>query len=288
MRASTYKHDSNLAYTTLHCIASPFAWVLRDIYWLNAPHHTTSYHTSPHHTTLHYTTPHHTTPHHTTPHSKLEECRSRCLWTSSSYQEHGTSRREAQQLTGTSGCVDWTWTCSRNHHLRPCGPVLLWPRPTLLLLGICFMLRLYRAGMNYQSNIKTVWCVQELFCDLLVVITAPAMSYSYAFYTSILSDYVLQNMTPLFRSTYHLIWPLSFIIFIVTLWLSQVRALQTAFRSNTIPPEILQTLLNLAEFMEHDVEALPISLSILAELAQKGICSTVYCVLCTVCCDYLF
>jgi len=29
-------------------------------------------------------------------------------------------------------------------------------------------------------------------------------------------------------------------------------------------------LLNLAEFMEHDVEALPISLSILAELAQKG------------------
>ena len=49
-----------------------------------------------------------------------------------------------------------------------------------------------------------------------------------------------------------------------------VRALQTAFRSTTIPPEILQTLLNLAEFMEHDVEALPISLSILAELAQKG------------------
>ena len=51
---------------------------------------------------------------------------------------------------------------------------------------------------------------------------------------------------------------------------SLVRSLQTAFRSNTIPPEILQTLLNLAEFMEHDVEALPISLSILAELAQKG------------------
>lgn len=51
---------------------------------------------------------------------------------------------------------------------------------------------------------------------------------------------------------------------------SLVKALQTAFQSVTIPPEILQTLLNLAEFMEHDVEALPISLSILAELAQKG------------------
>lgn len=51
---------------------------------------------------------------------------------------------------------------------------------------------------------------------------------------------------------------------------SLVRALQTAFKSTTIPSEILQYLLNLAEFMEHDVEALPISLSILAELAQKG------------------
>lgn len=51
---------------------------------------------------------------------------------------------------------------------------------------------------------------------------------------------------------------------------SLVRALQTAFRSSTVPSEILQYLLNLAEFMEHDVEALPISLSILAELAQKS------------------
>jgi tetratricopeptide (TPR) repeat protein len=51
---------------------------------------------------------------------------------------------------------------------------------------------------------------------------------------------------------------------------SLVRSLQKAFRSTTIPSEILQALLNLAEFMEHDVEALPISLSILAELAQKG------------------
>eukprot|EP01033_Poteriospumella_lacustris_P010144 gene10144-7234_t len=51
---------------------------------------------------------------------------------------------------------------------------------------------------------------------------------------------------------------------------SLVRAFQTAFKSPTIPSEILQYLLNLAEFMEHDVEALPINESILAELAQKG------------------
>lgn len=51
---------------------------------------------------------------------------------------------------------------------------------------------------------------------------------------------------------------------------SLVRALQAAFRSTTIPPEILQTLLNLAEFMEHVTEPLPISSPVLAELAQKG------------------
>ncbi|KAI9910180.1 hypothetical protein PsorP6_010397 [Peronosclerospora sorghi] len=48
-----------------------------------------------------------------------------------------------------------------------------------------------------------------------------------------------------------------------------VRALETAFQSETIPAEILQTLLNLAEFMEHDVEALPIDIRELGELAQK-------------------
>lgn len=48
-----------------------------------------------------------------------------------------------------------------------------------------------------------------------------------------------------------------------------VRALETAFQSDTIPAEILQMLLNLAEFMEHDVEALPIDIRELGELAQK-------------------
>ena len=49
-----------------------------------------------------------------------------------------------------------------------------------------------------------------------------------------------------------------------------VKALNVAFASATIPPEILQILLNLAEYLEHDFEALPISPSILAELAQKS------------------
>lgn len=49
-----------------------------------------------------------------------------------------------------------------------------------------------------------------------------------------------------------------------------VKSLQQAFRSPTMPPEILQTLLNLAEFMEHDVGALPIPPQILAGLAEKS------------------
>ena len=48
-----------------------------------------------------------------------------------------------------------------------------------------------------------------------------------------------------------------------------VRSLETAFRSETIPQEILVTLLNLAEFMEHDVEALPIDIRVLADLAIR-------------------
>jgi serine/threonine-protein kinase mTOR len=49
-----------------------------------------------------------------------------------------------------------------------------------------------------------------------------------------------------------------------------VQALETAFVAD-VPPEILQTLLNLAEFMEHDGvgSGLPIDISNLAELALK-------------------
>ena len=51
---------------------------------------------------------------------------------------------------------------------------------------------------------------------------------------------------------------------------SLVHNLHEAFKSPSIPPEILQTLLNLAEFLEHDAEALPIAPVVLAELAQKS------------------
>jgi phosphatidylinositol kinase/protein kinase (PI-3 family) len=48
-----------------------------------------------------------------------------------------------------------------------------------------------------------------------------------------------------------------------------VKSIELAFRSPSIPPEILQQLLNLAEFMEHDVEALPIDIRQLGEVAEK-------------------
>uniref|UniRef100_A0A5B7BS83 Serine/threonine-protein kinase TOR n=1 Tax=Davidia involucrata TaxID=16924 RepID=A0A5B7BS83_DAVIN len=48
-----------------------------------------------------------------------------------------------------------------------------------------------------------------------------------------------------------------------------VRSLEMAFSSQNIPPEILATLLNLAEFMEHDEKHLPIDIRLLGALAEK-------------------
>lgn len=48
-----------------------------------------------------------------------------------------------------------------------------------------------------------------------------------------------------------------------------VRSLETAITSPNIPPEILQTLLNLSEFMEHDDKALPIDIRTLGLYATK-------------------
>ncbi|PON55167.1 Serine/threonine protein kinase [Parasponia andersonii] len=48
-----------------------------------------------------------------------------------------------------------------------------------------------------------------------------------------------------------------------------IRSMEMAFSSPNIPPEILATLLNLAEFMEHDEKALPIDIRLLGALAEK-------------------
>ncbi|CAN6544525.1 unnamed protein product [Malus baccata var. baccata] len=48
-----------------------------------------------------------------------------------------------------------------------------------------------------------------------------------------------------------------------------VRSLEMAFSSPNLPPEILATLLNLAEFMEHNEKPLPIDIRLLGALAEK-------------------
>eukprot|EP00897_Mesotaenium_endlicherianum_P005918 jgi/Mesen1/5354/ME000267S04502 len=48
-----------------------------------------------------------------------------------------------------------------------------------------------------------------------------------------------------------------------------VRSLEAAFASPNIPPEIVATLLNLAEFMEHDEKPLPVDIRTLGALAEK-------------------
>ena len=48
-----------------------------------------------------------------------------------------------------------------------------------------------------------------------------------------------------------------------------VRSLEAAFAAPTIPPEIIATLLNLAEFMEHDEKPLPVEIRTLGALAER-------------------
>ena len=48
-----------------------------------------------------------------------------------------------------------------------------------------------------------------------------------------------------------------------------IHSLEITFRSRNIPPEITQTLLNLAEFMEHHDHALPIDIRTLGDLAER-------------------
>jgi tetratricopeptide (TPR) repeat protein len=51
---------------------------------------------------------------------------------------------------------------------------------------------------------------------------------------------------------------------------SLIKALTKAISASSVSQEVIQKILNLAEFMEHDVEPLPISPAILAELAQRS------------------
>jgi len=48
-----------------------------------------------------------------------------------------------------------------------------------------------------------------------------------------------------------------------------VRSLEAAFGSPTIPPEIVTTLLNLAEFCEHDEKPLPVDIRTLGMIAER-------------------
>jgi len=79
-----------------------------------------------------------------------------------------------------------------------------------------------------------------------------------------------QAYTPLARELFHASFVSCWQELSEPLQENLINSLQTAFQSSTIPPDILQALLNLAEFMEHDVEALPINPSTLAGLAERS------------------
>lgn len=48
-----------------------------------------------------------------------------------------------------------------------------------------------------------------------------------------------------------------------------IRSLETTFKSTHIPTEIMQTLLNLAEFMQHQDQTLPLDVRLLGDLAER-------------------
>lgn len=48
-----------------------------------------------------------------------------------------------------------------------------------------------------------------------------------------------------------------------------VHSLEQALKSSNAPNELLQTLLNLAEFMEHTDNAMPIDIRMLSDLALR-------------------
>lgn len=52
-----------------------------------------------------------------------------------------------------------------------------------------------------------------------------------------------------------------------------VRSLEAALASPSIPPEIVTTLLNLAEFMEHDEKALPLDARCVSTTSSSILCS---------------
>lgn len=65
-----------------------------------------------------------------------------------------------------------------------------------------------------------------------------------------------------------------------------VRSLEAALASPSIPPEIVTTLLNLAEFMEHDEKALPLDARCASVIATgcRGTCTpSSWLMICTSC-----
>ena len=58
-------------------------------------------------------------------------------------------------------------------------------------------------------------------------------------------------------------------IILILIFITQPKNLESAFRSPSIPADILTILLNLAEFMEQDSKTLPIDTKILGQLAIR-------------------
>ncbi len=126
------------------------------------------------------------------------------------------------------------------------------------------------SGSEISGNVR---CCLFISCDVCVWLTVPQYS----------QELIRESPSPALRSCLALAqvyYPLARDLFnaaFYSCWVELnpqyqqklVHSLETSLLSDSIPPEILQQLLNLAEFMEHDDNQLPIDIRTFGVLAAK-------------------
>lgn len=127
----------------------------------------------------------------------------------------------SRKMTGWSFYVVSVLNYSRSHHLLPSALAGLWHRPTTYWLGSCSMQHLFLAGWSWSKWLLQDDCVVGVVIITCIHTTCTCMTIH--MYRSVHQEDLVVN-------------------------------LKQALTRDSIP-EITQTILNLAEFMEHCEEA---------------------------------
>ena len=122
--------------------------------------------------------------------------------------------------------------------------------------------KLRKAWENSQRNIKDDWAewMRQFSVELLRESSSPALRSCSA---------LAQVYQPLARELFNAAFVSCYTELEKGSKKELVQSLERAFASSSITPDILQQLLNLAEFMEHDEKPLPIDIRTLGALAKQ-------------------